>query len=311
MNTNHEPVLVDEVIHLLKTDEIAHLNKRVTFVDGTLGFGGHSKEFIKRGIFVFGIDTDESTLEYARENLSKACPGSNRNVGECFKLAYGNFRDIDHLVTSNNITDIYGILLDLGVSTPQLTSNDRGLSFANPKADLDMRLDRNSGVRASDLLNALDEKQLQKLFEVVMDYPEAKRLARVIRDTRQVKRFETVGDLLDVIDKGNLGNRGMQSIHPATKPFMALRMAVNTEIPNLETVLPKAFDLLEPGGRLAVISFHSGEDKVVKDFMRNTELGKYGSLGKVVTKKPIVPGSEEVYKNPKARSAKLRIIEKL
>src|SRR5260221_4384418 len=121
MDINHEPVLVDEVIQLLKAEDQAHLNNKRTFVDGTLGFGGHSKEFVKRGIFVFGIDTDERTLEFARKVLSKACPGSNRNVGEAFKLVYGNFRDIDHLVSSNKIENISGILLDLGVSTPQLT----------------------------------------------------------------------------------------------------------------------------------------------------------------------------------------------
>lgn len=304
MNTNHEPVLVDEIIQLLKADTFAHLNKRYTFVDGTLGFGGHSKEFIKRGLFVFGIDTDETTLKYAEDSLRKACPGSNGNVGECFKLVYGNFRDIDHLVSSNHIENIYGVLLDLGVSTPQLMSPVRGLSFAESQADLDMRLDRNSGVRASDLLNALDEKQLQKLFEVSMDYPDAKRLVKAITKKRQVKRFERVGDLLDVI--GN--NRSTSNIHPATKPFMALRMAVNTEIPNLESALPKAFEILSPKGRLAIVSFHSGEDVIVKSFMKQMESN---GAGIVITKKPVVPSEGEIRKNPKARSAKLRVIEKI
>ena len=307
MDTNHEPVLVDEVIHLLKTDTFAHLNKRTTFVDGTLGFGGHSKEFIKRGIFVFGIDTDESTLEDARKILSKACPGSNVTVGECFKIVYGNFRDIDQLVSSNNIQNISGILLDLGVSTPQLTSEKRGLSFSNPNADLDMRLDSTqSGVRAKDLLNALDERQLQKLFEAAMEYPEAKRLARAVFAKRNVKSFETVGDLLDVIHSAHIGGKG--TIHPGTKPFMALRMAVNTEISNLETVLPKAFALLEPKGRLAVISFHSGEDVIVKTLFKEIESEGKGVL---ITKKPVVPSLSELQRNPRARSAKLRVLEKL
>jgi 16S rRNA (cytosine1402-N4)-methyltransferase len=305
MEISHESVLVDEVIHLLKADEQAHSNKKQTFVDGTLGFGGHTKEFIKRGIFVFGIDTDESTLEYARQILSQACPGSNQTIGEAFKLAYGNFRDIDHLVLSNNIKNISGILLDLGVSTPQLTSKDRGLSFTNKDADLDMRLDKNAGVRASDLLNALDERQLQKLFEVVMDYPDAKRLVKAIRDTRYVKRIDKVGDLLDIISSSHIGSKG--TIHPATKPFMALRMAVNTEIPNLVAALPKAFEILETSGRLAIISFHSGEDTVVKTFFKKIESeGK----GIIITKKPVIPSFKELQKNPKARSAKLRVIER-
>src|SRR5258706_5882328 len=263
MQKAHEPVLLDEVLQYLEPEKIAHLNG--TQIDATVGFGGHSREFVSRGVFVLGIDADESALKVAEKVLEHACPGPNNPVGTCFKLVHGNFKDIEKIVKREDITNAYGVLMDLGVNSLQLTSEDRGLSFQNPNAPLDMRLDTNgSQVRANDLLNALPESQLFELFEKVMEYKDAKRLTKAICDKRKTIRFKTVGDLLEITEKGNTGNRG---IHTATLPFMALRMAVNSELENLKEALPKAFLSLGKSGRLAVISFHSGEDRIVKEYM--------------------------------------------
>ncbi len=304
----HEPVLVKEVLTYLDPAQFAHLNKRVTLIDATVGFGGHAKEFVKRNTFVVGIDTDERTLEFAIKNLKNACPGPNLPVGDSFKLLHGNFKDIDSLVSKNAITDVYAILIDLGVSTPQLTSENRGLSFTNRKAELDMRLDTESSqIRGSDLLNALSESQLFELFKNVVGYAESKRLSKNIVRERSFSKIETVGDFLDIIEKDQHVSH-TKKVHPATLAFMALRMAVNSELENIKEGLPRAFAVLEKKGRLAVISFHSGEDRLVKQFMKEKE--GYG-FGKILTEKPIVPSIEEIEKNPKSRSAKLRVIEKI
>lgn len=312
MQNKHEPVLLDEVVTYLDPKKFAHLYKTATFVDATVGFGGHSKEFVKQGVFVLGIDADTQALQVAEKVLKQACPPRQHSVAGCFKLVHGNFKDIEKIVKREDITKVYGVLMDLGVNSEQLTSQERGLSFQNPNALLDMRLDTNSSqVRANDLLNVLPEPELFKLFETVLEYPEAKKLAKAIREKREIKSFETVGDLLEVIEKGRTGSwggKGKTQTHQATLQFMALRMAVNSELENLKEALPKAFLSLEKSGRLAVISFHSGEDRIVKDFMREEELE---GLGRVETKKPVTPSATELAKNLRARSAKLRVIEKI
>jgi 16S rRNA (cytosine1402-N4)-methyltransferase len=301
----HDPVLLNEVLQYLQPEKFAHSNRPV-FIDATVGYGGHAKEFIKRGVFVIGIDTDETTLKNAYEEMERACPGPNHPVGDCFKLLHGNFKDVRAIAERESVENICGILIDLGVSTPQLTSQERGLSFQNREADLDMRLDTESNnVRGYELLNVLNEKQLLELFLAAMEYPDARKLVRSVVRTRNEKPFRTVGDFLDVIPDGGYRRK---KTHPATKPFMALRMAVNSEIPNVSEGLPNAFSVLKQGGRLAVISFHSGEDLVVKDFMKDMEIG---GTGKIITKKPIVPSEIELSKNQRARSAKLRVIEKI
>ncbi len=314
MTTFHEPVLVNEVVQYLNVSELAHSKRKVTFVDATVGFGGHAKEFVKRGVFVLGIDTDETTLKHAKEVLNRsiqgpsACPGV-KSIDDFFKLIHSNFRQIDTVVQEEKLVNVFGILIDLGVSTPQLTSETRGLSFGNPNAELDMRLDTNSlQVRASDLLNVLNEKQLFEMFKEIMNYKDAKELTRNVVLARKEKEFKTVGDFLNVISRPDRWNGGEDRTNPATLPFMALRIAVNSELENLKEVLPRAFGILESGGRLAVISFHSGEDRIVKNFYSTVvQDGK----GTIVTKKPVVPDEIELKKNPRARSAKLRVIEKI
>lgn len=304
---NHEPALLDEVIYYLRPDTFALLKTEVCFVDCTVGFGGHAKEFVKRGLFVLAIDTDTETLKIAETNLRKACPPLNNNIKRPFyKFVHGNFKDIDTIVKQEHVKNIYGILIDLGVSTSQLTSSERGLSFSNPDAELDMRLDQTtSQVKASDLLNALNEKQLRDLFLVALDFKDARKLSQRIVQVRKNTLFSKVSDLLEAVDR-TIQTRG--KLHPATKAFMALRIAVNSEYENIEIGLPKAFSVLEKGGRLAVISFHSGEDRIVKEILKKFE---NEGLGILVTKKPVIPKSEELERNPKSRSAKLRVIEKL
>jgi 16S rRNA (cytosine1402-N4)-methyltransferase len=299
----HEPVMVQEVLEGLK---LAHLNEKLSkgkvIIDATVGLGGHSIEIIKRGGFVVGIDADGDILKLADERMRSACP-TPQDTGGCYQLFHGNFTKIDEFAKSIGIHKFNGILFDLGVNSPQITSPQRGFSFENPDAELDMRINKHEqAVTAADLLNVLDEKKLNELFGKVMSFAESRRLSANVVRVRKDKKFTKVGDLLSILGKGK--KRGV--IHPATLPFMALRMAVNTELENLNEALPKALNLLDKKGRLVVISFHSGEDAVVKNFFKSNK-----KISRIITKKPLRPGAIEIGKNPRARSSKLRILEKL
>jgi len=264
-------------------------------IDATVGFGGHSKEILKYNVSLLGIDADEESVQVAKENLS----------GQKAKLVRGNFKDIERIAREKGFSKVDGILFDLGVNFYQLTDQKRGFSFNYPKADLDMRLDRkNQSLTASDLLNGLREDQLVSLFSEVLDLREAKRVSREVTRLRVLKNFKRVGDFLEIFDAPRKSKR----IHPSTKAFMALRMAVNSEIDNLKEALLKSVDLLKKGGRLVVISFHSGEDRVIKNFGK--EMEEKGVL-KVLTNKPISPSEKELKLNPRSRSAKLRAFERI
>ncbi len=309
----HEPVLKDEVLGALQVKENAHLKN--CFIDATLGLGGHSQEIIKRGGWVLGIDTDTNSLKVAEKKLTQvrlrlkttarqACPSFLSREEGPFKLVHDNFRNIDKIAERYNIKNVSGILFDLGVSSPQLTSQARGFSFQNKLSPLDMRMDRKSqAVTASDLLNSLGESQLAGLFNSVLSRNQSRKLAKKIVLKRKEQPIRTVGDFLQLIGRG-----GKSGLHPATLPFMALRIAINSELENLKEVLPKAFELLASGGRLVIISFHSGEDAIVKKFFKNKQLS---GLAKMINKKPIVPSEIEIKSNPRARSAKMRILEKI
>ena len=298
----HSPVLVNEVIKYLVADN-AHLNDQAWIVDATLGTAGHTIEFIKLGKNVVGIEMDEEMLEVAKRRLRKACPVPD--TCGAYKVFHGNFKDIEQILEKDEISNILAILIDLGVSNLQLMSEERGFSFANRDADIDMRIDKESmGIKASDLLNALREDQLVEVFLQTMEFREARVLAKKIIRGRGFKQYETVGDFSDTCESV-VKRKG--KLHPATRPFLALRMAVNSELENLEEVIPKAIKVLDKGGRLGVISFHSGEDKIVKNaFTKSKKLNEV----RILNSKPVVPDTEEIAKNPRARSAKLRIIEK-
>jgi len=275
-NNYHEPVMVSQVL--------AHLNKKESAIDATLGTGGHYLKLLEAGIKVLGIESDPEILKIAKERLEKF---------DC-KLVQGNFKDIDKIAKGNGFNKVDGILFDLGVSNLQLMDEERGFSFSNPSASLDMRIDKDSQeVTGAILLNVLRKDQLENLFSRILDLSSARWIAKRVLEKRETKAISTVGDFLDICE----GLRGKARLNPATLPFLALRIAVNSELENLKEALPKAFDLLEVGGKLLIITFHSKEEEIVKSFS-NEYLG------------PIRPTLEEININPKARSAELFVFTK-
>jgi 16S rRNA (cytosine1402-N4)-methyltransferase len=302
---SHEPVLLTEVLESLRLKELARLNKKAKIIDATLGHGGHSKEIIRYGMSLLGIEADSDVLSVAEQAIKEACPPHLLKKVGSFRLVHGNFRNIEKIAKANGFYPVDGILFDLGVSTPQLTSDSRGFSFQNKDAWLDMRIDKASQkIKASDLANSLPRSQLIRLFGKVLNARDTKILVANILKVREKKKIEKVGDFLSIINRSVFVKK---NIDVATLPFLALRIAVNSEIENLEEALPQAIDLLKEGGRLAVISFHSGEDRVVKNVFR-----KFGQRGIVrnLEKKPVTPTKSEIAENPKSRSAKMRVIEK-
>jgi len=300
----HEPVLVHEVIGYLRLD--VPLKKQAYFIDTTVGTAGHTLKILKAGGNVLGIDADKELLEIAEKRLNIACPTLNDSVQGHFKLVNGNFKDIDKIAKRMKFKKVDGILFDLGVSNLHLKSQTRGFSFENGLAPLDMRIDTKSqSVTGADLLNSLRKDQLIELFSSVMIQPVAKRLAKEVVFLRKERPIKETSDFLAIISRARIVSG---KLNPATLPFMALRMAVNSELENLKIALPKALGLLNKGGRLVVISFHSGEDALVKNFFRDMQKE---NLVKILTKKPVVPTREEITRNPRARSAKLRCFEKI
>ncbi|MBI2103694.1 16S rRNA (cytosine(1402)-N(4))-methyltransferase RsmH [Candidatus Woesebacteria bacterium] len=287
--------MLSEVLLYLGLPALLHTQTKI--IDATAGAGGYSREICKLSAKVLGIEADPTMIEIAKSNLKEPCPS--------FKLIQGNFVNIDSIALVSGFEKVDGIVFDLGVASQQLTSLVRGFSFQNPEAPLDMRLDPDSqGVKAADLLNALDRRGLIALFGRTCGFYETNHLTKRIVEKRETAPFETVGDFLKVT-RGIFKKRGVAN--PATRPFLALRIAVNSELENLESALTKSIRLLKNGGRLVVVSFHSGEDAIVKSFFVNFERE---GLGKVLTKKPIVASEAEVLVNPRARSAKLRAFVK-
>jgi len=295
MKSFHKPVLLKEAVEFLK------VKKDGVYIDATLGGGGHTEAILKKGGEVLGIDCDPEALAFSRERLVSACPPSAFS----WKLVQGNFAHLKKIVHRSNFPKVAGILFDLGVSTHQLKKTQRGFSFQEDSF-LDMRMDPELGVTAFDLVNRLSRKELERLFFEFGEEPEAKRVAEKICQVRRQKLIETTGALAGVIEKAK--KRKTRRNHPATQCFQALRIAVNTELENLKEVLPQALEVLESGGRLVVISFHSLEDRLVKRFFIEEE--KKGNL-LILNKKPITPSEKEVWENRYSRSAKLRTAEKL
>ncbi len=293
MKNYHETVLVEEVVDAL------HIEKNGRYIDATLGNAGHSLEILKLGGKVLGIDMDPKMLKIATDRLEK-------EIGdrETYKLVQGNFSKVDEIAKKEGWNEIDGILLDLGVTNLHLKDVERGFSFANPEAILDMRMDpKDQGVKGSDLLNVLREDQLRQMFEVTLEPGASKWISGRVIHSRNVKAIETVGDFLEICEGLKVGKPGLNE---ATLPFLAVRIAVNSELSNLEEVLPKAFGLLKKGGRLVVISFHSKEDVLVKNFFK--EMASIGA--KQITFRPVMAGEGELRLNKRARSAKMRILEK-
>ena len=302
----HKSVLINEVMQAFElSDNIAHSQKRAKIIDATLGLGGHTEQLVKHGIQVLGIDEDNEMLELADKRLKETCPTPEKNFRGSYSLVKGSFKDILEIAKKNNFLNADGILFDLGVSSPQLTSKTRGISFQENSARLDMRLDRvEMGITAADMLNMLREDQLVQMFNVTMNPRLSRRLSTQIVVYRKIKPFGTVGDLKNVVGRV-LSKKGRKS--PETLPFLALRIAVNSELTSIDDGLTDAIKVLSNFGRIVVISFHSGEDKLVKKVFSRFESQ---NLGKEITKKPITPSEYEISENARSRSALLRIFEK-
>jgi 16S rRNA (cytosine1402-N4)-methyltransferase len=296
---HHVPVLLSEVLSGLGPRGGGR------YVDGTLGGGGHAAAVLEASApdgRLLGIDADPAALAAAGARLSA--------YGERARLAHGNFRDIGRLARGHGFDGVDGVLLDLGVSSHQLDTPERGFSFA-ADAPLDMRLDPTAGATAADLVNETPEGELADLIYRYGEERGSRRVARFIAEARRKRPIETTGELAELVARALGGRHG--KIHPATRTFQALRIAVNRELESLELALPQAVELLAPGGRLAVISFHSLEDRIVKLFFRS-ESGYGGDQEakiQIVTKKPIAAGEQEARANPRSRSAKLRIAERI
>lgn len=285
----HVSVLLQQAVDWL------NVNKGETYVDCTLGDGGYSLELIQRGGRVIGLDADTESLARATKRLQEL--GINEG---CYNFHKLNFRDLDRVVSA----PVAGFVYDLGVSSHQLDDASRGFSFSKD-AELDMRMDQELGVKAADMVNALGRKELTLLFGKLGEFHN-KRVIEAIIEHRNLKPFKTTRELAEVIEAVSGRVRGR--IHAATLIFQALRIAVNDELHSLEESLPKAFDRIKTGGRIVVVSFHSLEDRIVK-----VKFGAWAELGlaKELVARPVEPSEEEIRKNPRSRSAKLRVIEKI
>jgi 16S rRNA (cytosine1402-N4)-methyltransferase len=292
--TAHVTVLLEEVLEALRPRPGVGYRA----LDATVGGGGHSSGLLERSSpdgFLIGLDADPTAIAAAESRL-------HDHAGR-FELRQRNFRDLAEL----ELEPVDGIVLDLGLSSPQLDTSARGFSFRAADEPLDMRFDPTSGdPTAAELLNSLPEAELERILRTYGEEPRARRLARTIAQRRTSQPLQTTGDLVAAVTRALGPARGR--IHPATRAFQALRIAVNDELSSLETVLDASTGLLRPAGRIAVISFHSLEDRIVK--WRFREWAQSGAAN-VLTRKPITPSAEEVRANPRARSAKLRVAERM
>ncbi|HYM65344.1 MAG TPA: 16S rRNA (cytosine(1402)-N(4))-methyltransferase RsmH [Candidatus Sulfotelmatobacter sp.] len=295
MSNYHRSVLLKEVIDLLK------VKKGEKIIDATLGGSGHTKAFLEKGAKVLGIDLDEDAIEHTKKSL-----GENKNL----ILVKGNFRDLDKIAHLNNFDKVAGVLFDLGVSSHQMDTPERGFSFLKG-GPLDMRMDKSSGVTAEALVNLLEKGELNDIFNKFGQERRSRVISNSIVRARRIRAIKTTGDLAGIIQQAYGVKK--EDINEFTKNlinkrvFQALRIAVNEEIENIKEALPKAYGVLGKGGRIAVISFHSLEDGVVKNTFKDFEKK---NMGKVIIKKPIEVSKRELNANPRAASAKLRVFEK-
>jgi len=302
----HVPVLYSAVL--------AHLALKPgdDVIDGTLGGAGHAAGLLQATApdgRLLGLDRDPEAVARAQERLAR--------FGQRAILVQGSFRDLKAVAGKHHFVPVDGVLLDLGVSSYQLASPERGFSFVKD-GPLDMRFDPTQGPTAAELVNDLP---IEELAEVLYRFGEEKQSRRIARAIAAARPLSTTGELAQVIAQAVGGRRGR--IHPATRSFQALRIAVNDELGALEDVLPQALELLRPGGRLAVISFHSLEDRLVKRYFRREAKDcicppeqpvctcEHQATLRIVTRRPVGPDENEVAQNPRSRSARLRVAEKL
>ena len=286
----HIPVLLHEVIE--------HLNPepKTVFIDGTVGLGGHSKALLERVLplgRLLAIDRDQRNLDSAKEMLA--------DYTDAVIFVCDSFANMKSHAYAHKFNEVDGILLDIGFSSAHIQDASRGFSFM-AEGLLDMRYDQNQTLTAQEIVNKWSEDDLARIFRQYGEEKQARFIARKMIKHRKKTPFTTTTELAAFIEE-LIPKRG--KTHPATKVFQSLRIAVNDELGELEKVLPDAVDLLKPGGKIAIISFHSLEDRIVKRFFKDrTDL-------KIVTKKPVTPSKTEIKQNPRSRSAKLRVAEKI
>ncbi|MFH1452843.1 MAG: 16S rRNA (cytosine(1402)-N(4))-methyltransferase RsmH [Armatimonadota bacterium] len=311
MYIEHNPVLVNEVVDFLK------IKKDGIYVDATLGGGGYTLKILSQtgpcGVIV-GIDQDEEAIEAFKQRNIKS-----KNV----VLVKDNFKNVKRVIQSLKINAVNGIVFDLGVSTHHIYYGSRGFSFSR-EGPLDMRMDKEGEVTAEDIVNDLSAEELGKIFSEYGEERFSKRIAGGIVRERENQRIKTTGELVKVIGKYVPSKQKHGRIHFATRVFQALRIAVNSELSCLEEAVKSSIDVLEAGGRIVVVAYHSLEDRIVKTVFK-TESGKCmcppgipvcmcgseNSRLKIITRKPVTPTEEEIKGNPKSRSARLRCAEKI
>jgi 16S rRNA (cytosine1402-N4)-methyltransferase len=313
MEFEHKPVLLNECINYLdiKTNGI--------YLDGTLGGAGHSSEILKRldknGMLI-GIDQDSYALEVSGQRLKDI------NAEGQIILANSNFINIKHICEDNKIDGVDGILLDLGVSSHQLDEAERGFSYMKD-SPLDMRMDRHSTLTAEDIINNYSQEELTRIIRDFGEEKWASRIALFIINARKESRIESTGQLVEIIKAAIPSSARREGPHPAKRTFQAIRIAVNDELGILSQTINDAVSVLNPQGRLCIITFHSLEDRIVKnEFQKKVKpctcppsfpVCVCGLKATVehVTRKPVVPSDQELENNPRARSAKLRVIKKI
>ena len=307
-NEYHRPVLYDETLENLITD------KNGIYIDCTLGGGGHSEGILKslneKGRLI-AIDQDEAAITFAKKRLEK--------YKDKLSIYNNNFENIEKVAYLAGVDKVTGILMDIGVSSTQLDDPERGFSYRYD-TKLDMRMDRNSKLSAYEVVNTYSEEQLTKIFFEYGEDRYSRKVARLICEKRAETPIETTGELVAIIRKGYPPR---SEKHPAKKIFQAIRIEVNKELDVLKSAITKAFDLLEKDGRLAIITFHSLEDRIVKNMFKDFCTGckcpkelpicmcNEVARGKLVNKKPIISSEIELKENNRAHSAKLRVIQKL
>ena len=302
LSSSHVPVMTGEILSAISNA------KDGVFLDGTLGLGGHAEAILDTydGLSLLGVDLDSYAIGIAKKRLKR--------FDDRLSVHQGSYVDMASICEQQNVSEVSGVLLDLGISSMQIDTPDRGFSFRND-ALLDMRFGQNGDIKASDIVNFYQEVEIADLIYRFGEERRSRRIAAAIVHNRPL---ETTGQLANLIEN-ELG-RGRSRIHPATKTFQALRIAVNDELENVQKGVEEALDILGPSARLIVISYHSLEDRIVKRFFRkeSSAVGKCdrGESYEVprinlITKKVIKPSREEIIQNPRSRSAKLRIAERV
>jgi 16S rRNA (cytosine1402-N4)-methyltransferase len=305
----HYSVLKDELIEGL------NINPDGIYVDATLGYGGHSSEILKKlnHGHLYAFDQDKEAIEYSKDRLLK--------INNNFTLIYSNFCNLKEKLKEQKINKVDGIIFDLGLSSPQIDDSSRGFTFMK-EAPLDMRMNQANKLTAEKIVNEYSIEELTNIFYTYGEEKMSKVIAKKICSERENKEIKTTKELVDIIANA-VGAKYFNKQHPERQVFQAIRIEVNQELTVLASVLPDAIEMLKPGGRISVITFHSLEDRIVKQiFKKESEVNElvkglpeipeeYKPKIKIINKKPILPSEKELKENSRSKSAKLRIVERI